>query len=261
MLLNQKSKTLLKKAKSFIKNYFSKSMSNQIIVYKPRGKVIPKNLLAKIQKEYVGTKVNYIYKLEGDIWRYSNFATEFKDSFYSKLTEEESAEYIFSFEKYNVYNGKNKTLVHYRPADEPFDSWFLSFGTGIFPILAGACDEAPDVLFNNFLKFMNLSSLHSFLTNLCSKQRDVRYITVNNGREVKKYGNWEEVDGIWLSNSDFIHKLPFDAKAAAKAIIAFFTNKENFMSEVRRIESLSDLQIRKEAEKIEGLPEILSKII
>jgi hypothetical protein len=224
-------------------------MSDQLIVYKPAGKEISPDLLAKIKKEYTAPNVFYMNKVNNR-WFYSA-----KPSPLSELDVLDiESESVIYFHKTYYVNGATPTQYN----EVSKDSWMLACGCGKFPFLICVNDKGPETLFQNFMKFMDGSSLSAFLTNLC-QNGEINFATVVNGGPLRRYGKWEEIDGLFLTDTEFYYKLDYTLKTAAKSILAFLTNPLNFSSEIKRLDTVSDLELRKSCEKFPDLMKIISQ--
>lgn len=226
------------------------------MIYKPKGVTIAPPFVEKIRKEYTNPRVCYIFKNTkvDRKWNYSTISIDF-DKVPTLL--DPVTEALIYFDKGVYYNAK-PCPTNYRPPNEEYDDWFISIGGGLFSGLSGAADKGPDIIFENFLTFLNSNSLHRFLENF-TEQHGGHFATAS--REgIKMYGRWFEKDGALYSNLDFANKLTFDAKSMLKAILAFCFSPTEFKPEIERLARLSDYELRQLCEKNEQTKKILEQI-
>lgn len=232
-------------------------MSDQIILYKPVGTEVPAHILAKIQKDYTCPNVFTCYHIpKNKKWIYNEKHAPVAMKGHESFAKE--AESFIMFVK-SQYFMPSAPMTHYRNKGEDHESWFVTMGHGTFPFLIAANDKGPDVIFENFSRFLDTQSLHGFLTNLCSNNA-ISYASITSSG-ARRYGKWVDLEnGLMITNADSIYKLEYRAKDAARAIIAYSVNPQSFNDEFKRLEKLSDFELRKEIERVPGLPEIIQKI-
>ena len=225
---------------------------SEMIMHKPSGVKISDELLAKIKKEYTGLEVYYFYRTAGDSkkWFYSEKGMKLAES---DLLNQDYESVIY-FNK-STYMSSLPNPVDILKTD---DSCFITCGVGLFPFLIAQNDRGPEVMFDNFLKFLDIPSLHAFLANMCKNYR-INYVVTTNYAPARRYGNWNEIEGAYFSDASFYYKIDYAAKAFLKHVLAFFSNPAEPKEELARLDKLSDLSLRQECEKIPNLPETLSK--
>lgn len=226
---------------------------SEIIVHKPAGVTISEELLAKIRKEYTGPEVFHIYRnAELNEWFYSEKAAKIVDTKELFVPENES---IILFNKTHTVGFLPNPVDIQRNAE----SWFITCGVGFFPFLIAQNDKGAEIMFDNFLKFLDIPSLHGFLLNMCKNYR-INYVSTVNGQPIRRYGNWNEIEGVFFSDTDFYYKIEYAAKSFLKNVLAFFSNPEDPKAELARLEKLSDLSLRQECEKVPNLLDSIKKL-
>lgn len=226
-------------------------MKDQLMIHKPKGVAISSSLLAKIRKEYTCANLFYMYNHDKKWW-YSDTPKGIDKE--PELFSSDSDSVII-FQKYQY--GQSNNPVSY--IEHSADNWLLASCVGVFPYLTGINDKCPEILFENFLKYLDQHSITPFINNVCEKS-EVNYATIVNGTNIKRYGKWKELDGLFFNCLDFYDKMDYQAKTSVKNILAFLIDPDNFAKEVKRLDALSDYDLRLECENYPSVKKILESL-
>lgn len=227
--------------------------SKKLLVYKPEGQEITPALLARIKKECNSDYVFSIHKdTEKKLWYCSRTAVSIG---YSQHLFKPNVESILVFG--DSFYPNVSPSVGYRELCDGED-WFMVAGVGKMTFISNA-SESMKVLFENFLRFLDLKGLHKLLTRITRSCAGTAYAYASKGGAKLVGSTWGEKDGIFYSSLDFANKLSYEQKTFAVNVLAYLSG-DKYKEELKRLVTLGDTALVAELKKNPELFDLVSKI-